>query len=81
MHIAKRGMPQLPYVFYRAALFSIEYNSDLLGCLLSTKVRRGKPNKKALIAVAQKLIHIVYALLKSQNAYVRPQANLGSKAG
>ena len=71
MHLAKRGVPQLRYVFYRAALVSIQYNPDL-AAYYQAKLRQGKPKKKAVIAVARKLIRIVYALLKSQSPYVSP---------
>lgn len=71
MRLAKRGVPQLRYTFYRAALVSIQHNPDLIA-YYQAKVRRGKPKKKALIAVARKLIRIVYALLKSQTPYVSP---------
>jgi transposase len=71
MRLAKRGVPQLRYTFYRAALVSIQYNPDLTA-YYQAKVRRGKPKKKAVIAVARKLIRIVYALLKSQMPYVSP---------
>lgn len=78
MHLAKRGVPQLRYVFYRATLVSIQYNPDLVA-YYQAKVQRGKPKKKAVIAVARKLIRIAYALLKSQNTYTRPQTSPSSK--
>lgn len=65
MHLAKHEVPQLRYVFYRAALISIQYNPDL-AAYYQAKLRQDKPKKKAIIAVARKPIHIVYALLKSR---------------
>lgn len=78
VHLAKRGVPQLSYVFYRAALVSIRHNPDL-SAYYQAKVSQGKPKKKAVIAVARKLVRIVYALLKSKNTYVISQASPSSK--
>lgn len=62
------------YVFYRAALVNIRYNPDL-AAYYRAKVGQGKPKKKAVIAVPRKLVRIVYALLKSQNTYVKSRAS------
>lgn len=67
-HISKRGSPYLRHAFYQLALLSIRYNPTLSD-YYKKKVAEGKPKKVALIAVARKLVRIVYHLLLSKNNY------------
>ncbi len=67
-HISKRGSPYLRHAFYQLALLSIRYNPRLAD-YYRKKIAQGKPKKVALIAVARKLVRIVYHLLLSKNNY------------
>lgn len=67
-HISKRGSPYLRHALYQLALLSVRHNPTL-ATYYKRKVAEGKPKKVALIAVARKLVRIVYHLLSSKNTY------------
>ena len=66
--MAKRGQTALAHVFYQIALVSVRCNPGLRAYYL-TKLSQGKPKKVALVAVARKLVRIVYSMLKNNEAY------------
>lgn len=67
-HISKRGSPYLRHALYQLALLSVRYNPTLT-TYYKRKVAEGKPKKVALIAVARKLVRIIYHLLLSKTNY------------
>jgi transposase len=69
--MARRGNPQLNYTFYRLALVSIRFNPALKS-YYQRRVEAGLPKKRALIAVARKLVRLVYILLKEGRPYLLP---------
>jgi len=76
--MAKRGNPQLNYTFYRLALSSVRLNPTLKS-YYRRRVEAGLPKKRALIAVARKLVRITYILLKEGSPYQLPiTANMPS---
>ncbi len=69
-HITKMGNPLVRKKLYMCSLQASRYNkacADLYQRLLS----KGKPKKLALIAVANKLLKIVFAIAKSELPYDR----------
>jgi len=66
--MAKRGQTSLAHVFYQIALTSLRCNPVLREYYLK-KLSEGKPRKVAVVAVARKLVRIVYSMLKSNRAY------------
>lgn len=69
--MARRGNPHLNYTFYGLALVSIRLNPALKS-YYQRRVEAGLPKKRALIAVARKLVRLVYVLLKEGRPYLLP---------
>jgi len=66
--MAKRGQTSLAHVFYQIALVSLRCNLNLRKYYLK-KLSEGKPKKVAVVAVARKLIRLVYSMLKNDEPY------------
>lgn len=67
-HLSKRGSPYLRRAIWQAAF--VASNSDPALSLYYKKLRsRGKPHKVAIGAVARKLTHIIYAVLRDHKPY------------
>ena len=69
-NISKRGNPVFRKMLYLAALSAKRYNPD---CILyyESLLARGMKKKKALIAVAHKLLRQVFAVVKYDRTWVR----------
>lgn len=67
-HISKRGSPYLRKAIWQGAVLSIRFNPKLKE-FYQRKVKEGKPAKVAIGAVARKLTHIIYAILKTNQDY------------
>ncbi|MYL38746.1 IS110 family transposase [Halobacillus litoralis] len=69
--ITKRGSSSLRKSLYNAVQCGITKNRNpKLRAYYDKKREEGKPHKVAIIACANKLIHWIYAILKSKKAYV-----------
>ncbi|WFT74173.1 IS110 family transposase [Halobacillus naozhouensis] len=69
--ITKRGSARLRQSLYNAVQCGITKNRNpKLRAYYDKKREEGKPHKVAIIACANKLIHWIYAILKSKKAYV-----------
>ena len=66
--MAKRGVSQLSHAFYQVAVFSIRLNPQIKEYHKS-KLEQGVKGKRAIIAVARKLIRIAYHLMKTNQPY------------
>lgn len=66
--MAKRGQTSLAHVFYQIALTGLRCNQHLRGYYLK-KLSEGKPKKVAVVAVARKLVRLVYSMLKNDEPY------------
>jgi len=66
--IAKREKSSLAHLFYQIALSSLRCNPTLREHY-ENKFAQGKPKKIVLVAVARKLIRIVYSMLKNAQPY------------
>ena len=66
--ISRKGNRYLRKLFYMAALSASKYNSDCIR-LYKRMLAKGKENKVALIAVANKLIRQVFAIVKYKRGY------------
>lgn len=67
-HISKQGHKRLRTLFYMAAQSARRYN-NACRALYERLIRRGKAKKVALIAVANKLVKQVFAVVKSQTLF------------
>ena len=67
--ISKMGCARLRSQFYMCAVVAIKYNPDCKAFYNRLK-ELGKPSKVALIAVANKLLRQLYAVLTKKEAYV-----------
>ena len=67
--ISRMGCTRLRGQFYMCAVVAIKYNPDCKAFYNRLK-ESGKPSKVALIAVANKLIRQLYAVLTKKEAYV-----------
>lgn len=69
--ITKRGSTRLRQVLFTAAQCGLVNNRNpKLKAFYERKREEGKPHKVAVIACANKLIHWIYALLKSKETFV-----------
>lgn len=69
-HIAKRGARQLRYALIMAVqCVLIRSRNTKLKEYYDRKRAEGKPHKVALVACANKLVHWVYAILKTQKTF------------
>jgi len=71
-HITKRGRKTLRTVLYQAAIACIRYNAHLKACYL--KLLANQPNKKkvkpkAIVAIACKLLRIIYRMLTEKKPF------------
>ena len=71
-HITKQGSPYLRRALYLAATAQIRLSTPLRD-YYDKKRMDGKSHREALIAVARKLTHVIYAVLSKQEPY-RPDA-------
>lgn len=77
-HITKQGSPYLRRALYLAAMAQLKCKTPLYDYYLKKK-GEDKAHREALIAVARKLVHVIYAVLSKQEpydpAYARPAAS------
>lgn len=77
-HITKQGSPYLRRALYLAAMAQLKCKTPLYDYYLK-KRGEGKAHREALIAVARKLVHVIYAVLSKQEpydpAYAHPTAD------
>lgn len=77
-HITKQGSPYLRRALYLAAMAQLKCKTPLYDYYLK-KRGEGKAHREVLIAVARKLVHVIYAVLSKQEpydpAYAHPTAN------
>ncbi|MEF9877381.1 MAG: IS110 family transposase [Gordonibacter sp.] len=67
-HITKQGSPYLRRALYLAAMAQLKCKTPLYDYYVK-KRGEGKAHREALIAVARKLIHVIYAVLSKQEPY------------
>ena len=67
-HITKQGSPYLRRALYLAAMAQLKCRGPLYDYYLK-KRGEGKAHREALIAVARKLVHVIYAVLSKQEPY------------
>lgn len=67
-HISKRGSPYLRKAIWQAAVLSIRFNPKLKE-FYQKKLKEGKAPKVAIGAVARRLTHIIYAILRTNQDY------------
>ncbi len=77
-HITKQGSPYLRRALYLAATAQIRLNTPFRD-YYDKKRADGKSHREALIAVARKLVHVIYAVLSKQEPY-RPDAVNANRA-
>lgn len=68
-HISKRGRPLLRKLLYFAALNTIRKGGVMHACY-QRHLEKGMPKTKALIAIARKLLGILFALVRDHSQYV-----------
>jgi transposase len=67
-HISKRGRPLLRKLLYFAAINTIRKGGVMHACY-QRYLERGMPKMKALIAIARKLLRILFALVRDHSQY------------
>jgi transposase len=73
-HLSKRGSTHLRRAVWLAAAAATR-SDPALRALLQKKIAEGKPYHVALGAVANKLLHIIYAVLRDNKPYYAPTAS------
>ena len=68
-HISKRGRPLLRKLLYFAAINTIR-KGGVMHASYQRYLERGMPRTKALIAIARKLLRILFALVRDHSQYV-----------
>jgi len=68
-HISKRGRPLLRKLLYFAAINTIR-KGGVMHASYQKYLERGMPKMKALIAIARKLLGILFALVRDHSQYV-----------
>jgi transposase len=68
-HISKRGRPLLRKLLYFAAINTIR-KGGVMHASYQRYLERGMPKMKALIAIARKLLGILFALVRDHSQYV-----------
>jgi transposase len=68
-HISKRGRPVLRKLLYFAAINTIR-KGGVMHAFYQRYLERGMPRTKALIAIARKLLRILFALVRDHSQYV-----------
>lgn len=67
-HITKQGSPYLRRALYLAAMAQLKAKTPMYDYYLK-KRGEGKAHREALVAVARKLVHVIYAVLSKQEPY------------
>lgn len=67
-HITKQGSPYLRRALYLAATAQLKCKTPLYDYYLR-KRGEGKAHREATVAVARKLVHVIYAILSKQEPY------------
>lgn len=68
-HISKRGRPLLRKLLYFAAMNTVR-KGGVMHVLYQGYVERGMPKIKALVAIARKLLRILFALVRDHRLYI-----------
>jgi len=71
-HISKRGRRTLRTVVYQAVINCIRCNAHLKACylkLLANQPNKKKVKRKAIVAIACKLLRIIYRMLTEKRAF------------
>jgi transposase len=68
-HISKRGRPLLRKLLYFAAINTVRKGGVMHACY-QRYLERGMPKTKALIAIARKLLRVLFALVRDHSQYV-----------
>lgn len=69
-HISKRGRPLMRKLLYYAAI-NVVRKGRIMHERYERYLQRGMPRMKALIAIARKLLGVLFALVRDQSEYVR----------
>lgn len=69
-HISKRGRPLMRKLLFYAAI-NVVREGRIMHERYERYLQRGMPKTKALIAIARKLLGILFALVRDQSEYVR----------
>lgn len=69
-HISKRGRPLMRKLLYYAAI-NVVREGRIMHERYERYLQRGMPKTKALIAIARKLLGILFALVRDQSEYVK----------
>ena len=67
-HITKQGSPYLRRALYLAAMAQLKLKTPFYD-YYAKKRADGKSHREALVAVARKLVHVIYAVLSRQEPY------------
>lgn len=68
-HISKRGRPVMRKLLYYAAVNAVK-SYGIMHVQYHLMLEKGKPKTKALIAIARKLLKLIYALARDNSMYV-----------
>jgi transposase len=68
-HISKRGRPLLRKLLYFAAINTVRKGGVMHACY-QRYLERGMPKTRALIAIARKLLRVLFALVRDHSHYV-----------
>ena len=69
-HISKRGRPLMRKLLFYAAI-NVVRKGRIMHERYERYIQRGMPRMKALIAIARKLLGVLFALVRDQSEYVR----------
>ena len=69
-HISKRGRPLMRKLLFYAAI-NVVREGRIMHERYEIYLQRGMPRMKALIAIARKLLGVLFALVRNQSEYVR----------
>lgn len=68
VRMSKRGSPQLRHAIYLAAQTAAR-TDDYFQAILQRQLERGKPKRKALGAVMNRFVHVLYAIWRDNRVY------------
>lgn len=68
VRMSKRGSPHLRHAVYLAAQTAAR-TDDYFQAILRRQLKRGKPKRKALGAVMNRFVHVLYAIWRDNRAY------------
>jgi transposase len=74
-HISKRGRPLLRKLLFFASINTVRRGGVMEGDY-QRYIQRGMPRTKALIAIARKLLRIIFALVRDYSKFVRDYAKI-----